>query len=232
MDLNIFRGPTGVALADKKIALLGFGIENISVAKFLLKNDIDFSVLDKASLEEIIEEGQLLIKEKKLNLISGDDYLSSLSDFDLIVRSPGIPYLSEEIQTAESNGTIITSSTKLFFDFCPGDIIGVTGTKGKGTTASLIYEIIKKSGKSVYLIGNIGIPSFDIIESIKSGDLIVFELSSFQIQDLHKSPHVSVLVNLDIDHLDYHKSLEEYQETKSAIFKNQTAEDFAVINND
>ena len=224
MNIDIFRG--------KKVALLGFGIENISVAKFLLKNDIDFSVLDKAPLEKIIEEGQSLIKEKNLDLISGDDYLSGLGDFDIIVRSPGIPYLSEEIQAAKLNGVTVTSSTKLFFDFCPADIIGVTGTKGKGTTTSLIYEIIKKSGKKVYLVGNIGTPSFNVIESIKAEDLIVFELSSFQIQDLDKSPHISVLVNLDVDHLDYHKSLEEYQETKAAIFKNQTAEDFAVLNND
>lgn len=262
MDLSRFAGPKWVTFVDKKIALLGFGIENISVARFLLSHQIDFTVLDRLPPEKMSEEAREEIRSKKLEVRSGENYLSDLNLFDIIVRSPGVPYLTKEIQSAKSKGSEITSSSKLFFDFCPAKIIGVTGTKGKGTTASLIYEIIeqkflihstssgqvsnfeflnkpqvsndKKESKSkkVYLIGNIGIPAFDVIEKVQSDDLVVFELSSFQLQDMEKSPGIAVVVNLSDDHLDYHQTIEEYRTTKQNILKYQTADDVAVINFD
>ena len=234
----------------KKVALLGFGIENISVAKFLLKHKIDFQILDKAPSEKLTGDGQELIKSKDLKVKTGDDYMFGLGKFDLIIRSPGIPYLTAEIQAAKSSGSEITSSTKLFLDWCPAEVIGVTGTNGKGTTASLIFEILKKSQKSrskadpplaekvksqksqVYLVGNIGTASFDIIEKVEPDDLVVFELSSFQIQDLDRSPDVTVVVNLTDDHLDYHQTLEEYRATKQTVLKNQNKNNSAVLNKD
>ena len=232
MDLGRFK--------DKKIALLGFGIENISVAMFFLKHGIDFVILDKEDDKLGNPEGQKLIDDNKLTIITGKKYLSTLSDFNMVIRSPGVPYLTKEIQSAKSSGVEITSSTKLFFDHSPAKIVGVTGTKGKGTTASLITEILKASRKSkvkslkskVYLAGNIGVPSFDIVENIKSDDLVVFELSSFQLQDMESSPHIAVVVNLADDHLDYHQTLDEYRATKQNILKYQSASDFAVINQD
>jgi len=227
MDLSRFEG--------RKIALLGFGIENISVAKFLLKNGIDFQILDKTPAGKLTREGQLLIKEKKLKIKTGTDYLANISDYNFVIRSPGIPYLTPEIQTAKEAGAEITSSTKLFLELTKCQVIGVTGTKGKGTTASLIYEILKNGYSSlgkIYLAGNIGIASFDIIEEVKSEDLVVLELSSFQIQDLDCSPYVTVVVNLTDDHLDYHQTIEEYQATKQAVLKFQNENDFAVLNKD
>lgn len=222
---------------DKNIALVGFGVENISVARFLLKNNFNFTVLDRAPAKDLLEEAQKIINENNLKSICGEGYLSDLRKFDIIIRSPGIPYLTKEIIEAKNAGVDITSSTKLFFKFCPARIIGVTGTKGKGTTASIIFEIVKQnikdsSKKQVYLVGNIGIPSFDVIEKVSENDLVVFELSSFQLQDLDISPHISVITNLTEDHLDYHKTLDEYRGTKRNILMWQKKADFAVINYD
>ncbi|MFA5158367.1 MAG: UDP-N-acetylmuramoyl-L-alanine--D-glutamate ligase [Patescibacteria group bacterium] len=220
-------------LRGKKIALLGFGVENISLAKFLLKQKIDFVVLDKADIEDLLEEAQSIIKNQKLEVISGNDYLSHLGDFDIVVRSPGVKFLTTEIQNLRKKGREVTSSTKLFFEFCPARIIGVTGTKGKGTTASLITDILKKGLKSkIYLVGNIGLPSFDIIEDVRENDLVVFELSSFQLQDMEVSPWIAVIVNLTDDHMDYHQTLAEYRATKRNILKYQKQSDFAVLNYD
>lgn len=215
----------------KKIALLGFGIENISVARFFIKHGIDFDIIDRIPAEKMSEEAQKMVVSFHLTVVSGENYLSGLGNYDIIIRSPGVPYLTSEIQAAKKSGAEITSSTKLFFEFCPTNIIGVTGTKGKGTTASIISEIMKTDKKSkVFLLGNIGIPSFDVIEEVKDGDSVVFELSSFQLQDMEVSPHTAVIVNLADDHLDYHQTILEYRETKQNILKYQNENDYAVIN--
>lgn len=228
MNIEQFEG--------KKIALLGFGIENISVAKFLLNKGIDFDVLDQVNKDKLSTEAQDLIDQNKINLTSGGNYLENITDYNLIIRSPGVKYLSPELQKARINGSEISSSTKLFFQNCPAKIVGVSGTKGKGTTSSLIYEIVKESFKdsanNVYLVGNIGNPSFDVIEKVKPDDLVVFELSSFQLQDLNISPHIAVITNVSEDHLDYHKTLEEYRATKANLLKYQKPNNFAVINYD
>ncbi|MCX6812108.1 MAG: UDP-N-acetylmuramoyl-L-alanine--D-glutamate ligase [Candidatus Berkelbacteria bacterium] len=233
MNLEKFRG--------KKIALIGFGIENISLAKLFLKHGIDFTILDRADDKFGNSVGQKLIDEYHLKFIAGENYLSDLSKYDFAFRSPGVRFLTPEIQAAKSSGTEITSSTKLFFDICPCPIIGVTGTKGKGTTASLISKILKKKSKiknqksklwKVYLVGNIGVAPFDVAEEITKDDIVVFELSSFQLQDAEISPHIAVVVNLSDDHLDYHQSLEEYRLAKYSILKYQNAGDFAVLNFD
>lgn len=262
MNLEYFIG--------KNIALAGFGVENISVARFLLKNNFDFTVLDRAPAKDLLEEAQKIINENNLKNTCGEEYLSDLRQFDIIIRSPGIPYLTKEIVEAKNAGADITSSTKLFFKFCPARIIGVTGTKGKGTTASIIHRIIERNFqfpisnfqtnpkiktqnsktmlesiahnskfrihnsqfRKVYLVGNIGTPSFDVIEKVGENGLVVFELSSFQLQDLDISPQISVITNLTEDHLDYHKTLDEYRGTKKNILMWQKEADFAVINYD
>jgi len=251
MDLERFKG--------KKIALLGFAVENISVAKFLLKNNLNFEIRDQAPVEKLLGEAQKEIKDKGLKIKTGADYLSNLDKFDLIIRSPGVKYLTPKVQAAKKRGAEITNSTKLFFDWCPAKIIGITGTKGKGTTASIIYKIMKRKSQipnpksqtnqkfkipnsksngtieqsnNVFLVGNIGKASFDIVEKVKPNDLVVFELSSFQIQDLEISPNVAVVVNLTDDHLDYHQTLEEYRATKQSVVKYQSKDDFAILNKD
>lgn len=199
-----------------KIAILGFGLEGKSTLEFLKSERFE----------------NLTIFDEKLK---GDDIkndLSQLNDFDMIFRSPGIHKDHPELVRARENGAQITSATKLFFEICPCPIIGVTGTKGKGTTSTLIYEILKDAGKDVYLGGNIGLPALDLMKDIWKESIVILELSSFQLHDLEKSPHVAVVLNTTSEHLDYHKNSEEYQEAKESIVKFQGKRDFAVLNLD
>lgn len=192
-----------------KIAILGFGVEGKSTKKYLEENGYE----------------NLTVFDEKLTEYESD--LSKLKEYDVIFRSPGIhkdhPALT---------GLNVTSATKLFFDICPCPIIGVTGTKGKGTTSTLIYQIIKDTGKDVYLGGNIGVPALDLMKDIWKESLVILELSSFQLQDLEKSPHIAVVLNTTSEHLDYHQDAEEYQEAKEPIIKFQKSKDFAVLNLD
>ncbi|MEK7503336.1 MAG: UDP-N-acetylmuramoyl-L-alanine--D-glutamate ligase [Patescibacteria group bacterium] len=185
-----------------KIAILGFGLEGESASEFL---KIKYP---KAQIE---------IRDKKF----GENYLQGLDKFNLIVRSPGIKYLTPEIQKAKKRGVEISSPTKLFFKFKKGTIIGVTGTKGKGTTSTFIYSILKKSGKDVYLAGNIGYPALDILPKLNKDSVAVLELSSFQLQDLVYSPEVAVVLGIAPDHLDSHKNMREYVAAKSNIALHQ-----------
>lgn len=190
------------------ILILGFGREGQASYLFLKK---------------YFSEDQIGTVDQK----DGKNYLDKIKSYDIIIKSPGIPYLPEII-TAKEDGKIITTSTQIFFDIFPGQIIGVTGTKGKSTTASLIYEVLKSGGLSVYLAGNIGKPALDILADLKEDDIVVYELSSFQLADLTKSPHVAVITNIYQDHLDWHGSLENYRSAKENIFKYQGEGDFLI----
>ena len=181
----------------KKIAILGFGREGKAVLRFLKKQGLrNVTILDK--------------KFDK-------NYLKNLEDFNVIYRSPGVPYNLKEIQKAVKAGVKFTSATDLFFKNAKGLIIGVTGTKGKGTTSTLIYKILASAGKDVYLAGNIRKPAIDILPKLKKNSVTVLELSSFQLQDLKQSPHIAVALDMFPDHMDAHKNLKEYFEAKSSI---------------
>ena len=193
---------------NKKIAVIGEGIEGISSAKYLKSKGAKVTILDQKQ---------------------GSNYLDNLEDYDLVVRSPGIKIEMLEKYVSRDK---ITSQTKTFFDICPCPIIGVTGTKGKGTTSTLIYEMLKKDGKDAYLGGNIGNTPFDFFEHLKSSSVVVLELSSFQLLDLHKSPHIAVILMITSEHLDYHPNVLEYISAKRNIIKFQKATDFAIINRD
>lgn len=192
----------------KTIAVLGIGIEGESTAEFLKSKGAEVVQLDKS-------------KDK--------NYLDDLNQYDLVVRTPGlkISELAKKVDSAK-----ITSQTRLFFDLCPCPIIGVTGTKGKGTTSSLIYEMLKKQGKNAYLGGNIGRPPLDFLDKLSPQSVVVLELSSFQLQDMTKSPHIAVMLMTTSEHLDYHKDTNEYVDVKRNILRFQNSSDFAVINRD
>lgn len=198
-----------------KIAILGYGVEGKSAENFLRKQ-----LGNRVSKLEIRD-----IKRQ------GKDYLKGLEKFDILVRSPGIQYLSPEIQRAKKKGVEITSTTKLFFKNAKGILVGITGTKGKGTTATLLYEILKNSHlgsrdlsrRNIHLIGNMGIPMLDELPKLKKTSISIIELSSFQLQDLDISPHIAVVLDISPDHLNYHKSFKEYLEAKAQLAKNPLA---------
>lgn len=218
---------------NRKIAILGFGLEGRAVLRHLIKNpaykDSEITIGDK--------NPELKIKpaNKKINLELGAGYLNNLSEFDLIFRSPGIPYLTPAIQKALKSGVKISSATGLFFESAEkiGCLtIGVTGTKGKGTTSTLIYKILKAAasagqaaGRDVYLAGNIGKPAIEILDRLKKNSIAILELSSFQLQGLNHSPQIAVVLGIFPDHQDYHRSFKEYWEAKANIAKYQSPKD-------
>ncbi|MFH1863982.1 MAG: UDP-N-acetylmuramoyl-L-alanine--D-glutamate ligase [bacterium] len=194
---------------NTKVAILGYGLEGQDAEKYFKNLGEDITILDKKFDE---------------------NYLDNLNKFDVIVRSPGVYRYLPEIVRAEKEGVKITSAIKIFFDKCPAKVIGVTGTKGKGTTSTLIYEIVKKAGKDVYLAGNIGKPYLELLPKLKKDSYVILELSSFQLIDLTISPHIAVVLNITLDHMDWHKNRTEYVNAKKNIVKHQSISDWAVLN--
>lgn len=210
---------------NKKIAILGWGVDTEDIVPYLLEQQAKITVYDR--------------KEKldtkythEINWQLGKDDFSDLSKFDLVIRNPAVYRFRPEIVTAEKSGVEISSKVKVFFDVCRSKIIGVTGTKGKGTTSTLIYEILKAGGKDVYLGGNIGKGIFGELGRVDRNSWVILELSSFQLIDLHKSPHIAVVLMTTTEHQDWHVSSQEYVDAKKSIVKYQTKKDFAVVNKD
>ncbi len=211
-----------------KVGIVGFGIEGKDAAQYFLKKGADIAVFDKKTQEEINTEE---IRDQRLEFRLGESYLSKgLKGFDLIVRSPGVRPDLPEIKEAVENGAKLTSNTQIFLDEVKVPVIGVTGTKGKGTTSTMIALGLEAAGKKVVLAGNIGEPMLAGIDEANNSDYAVLELSSFQTMDLTKSPHVAVLTNLTSDHMDWHISQEEYEQAKEKLWVHQTKEDYLVLN--
>lgn len=215
---------------NKHIAVLGLGMEGKDAINFLLERGAPITLFDRKEENEIDFSG---IDKEKIEIVSGENYLKrEITGFDYIVRSPGVYRYTPGITQAEASRVEITSAIKIFFDECPGKIIGVTGTKGKGTTSTLIYDIIKNAGRDVYLVGNIGKPYLELLPKLTKESIVIMELSSFQLIDLTKSPHIAVVLNITLDHMDWHKDKEEYVSAKKNIVSHQNPEDFAVINSE
>ena len=217
-------------LQNKRIAILGLGVEGLSTVNYLFNHGITPTVLD----EKLTDKSPAIqtLQQLKIDYVLGINAFAQLSNYDIIFRSPGISSLREELIRFREQGGTITSHTQLFFDLSPAKIIGVTGTKGKGTTASLIYEMLLKEGIDAYLGGNIGQPPMDFMDKLNAHSKVVLELSSFQLMDMTTSPHIVVMLMVTSEHLDYHQDIYEYVEAKRNILRWQNAEDYAVINRD
>jgi len=207
------------------IAILGYGVEGRAMLDYLLEHEYtNLTVCDQSE--------KLFGVPADIQTRLGENYLQNLDDFDVVFRSPGISFFRSEIQEIMDSHTVISSMTKYFFEHCRAPIIGVTGTKGKGTTTSLITEILRRDGRKVFLGGNIGVPAVSFLDDVSEDSLVVLELSSFQLVDLEISPHIAVVLNVTSDHMDYHSSVEEYHESKYPIMAYQSAANFAVLNQD
>ena len=214
-------------LKDKNILILGFAREGIDTLRFLRKF-FPYQIFGLADQKEL--SSFKFAKNRYLKLHFGKDYLKKIGDYDIIIKSPGIPL--KTIKTFLKKGQIVTSQTEIFFDNCPGEIIGVTGTKGKSTTSSLIYRVLKNNKLPVYLIGNIGKPVLSLLFKAKPSDIYVYELSSHQLVSLKKSPQIAVFLNLYPEHLDYYKSFSEYFKAKQNICRYQKKIDLFFFNLD
>ncbi len=213
-------------VSNKKIAILGFGIEGQDVLQFLQGKGADITIFDRKEKEAL---GETLDAQ----VISGPDYLKAgLTGFDIIFRSPGFNRLLPEILETEKKGAHITSAMQLFLELCPARVIGVTGTKGKGTTATLTYEILKTAGKHVFFAGNIGKPVLTLLPQLTGESWVVLEMGAPQLIDLTISPHISGALNITTDHLDWFGTREKYIETKKPIVRYQKSSDFVVCNAD
>ena len=218
-------------LEEKRIALLGLGVENRSVGRYLAERGIGFSVCDARTEEELPGAAEWAHITRSWHL--GPDYLDRLDEFDLIFRTPGISSLNPALVRAREAGATLHSQTRLFLERCPAAVVGITGTKGKGTTCSLLFEMLRDGPYGqVWLGGNIGTPPVDFLDDVSTSDLVILELSSFQLQDLDRSPAVSVVLNVTADHLDYHADFDEYLEAKKSICRYQSAGDTLIVDAD
>ena len=209
-------------LKDKKIAILGFGKEGKSTYNFIRRylNKKKLTIIDKVKQE---------INDEYVDIISGENYLEGLYKYDLIIKSPGITLKDIDISNFKDR---ITSQLELVLEVYRKNIIGITGTKGKSTTTSLIYEIIKDQRDKVFILGNIGNPLLDRVEEYDENSILVIEMSSDQLEFVDKSPHIAIILNLFEDHLDHAGTIEHYHDSKMNIFKYQDENDYCIYSDD
>jgi UDP-N-acetylmuramoyl-L-alanine---L-glutamate ligase len=216
-------------LNNKKILILGFGEEGIDTL-FFLKKKVKYSLIgvaDSCSFSDLDIKAKSFLDEN-IEKHFGKKYLSSLANYDIVIKSPGVP-----LRLLKKNkNQIITSQSDLFLSNCKSKVIGVTGTKGKSTACLLLFETLKNAKKNVEIIGNIGRPALSYLLREKGIDYFIYELSSFQLQTISKSPDIALLLNIFQDHLDKHKSFKEYVESKEKITTFQNKKNYFIYNED
>ena len=214
---------------DKKILILGFGREGQSTYKLIRKYLPDQQLFISDQKENFQKNFDFLENDKNISCISGEGYLDNLNDYDLIMKTPGISFLN--IDTTEFYHKI-KSQLELLFEFFENFTIGVTGTKGKSTTSSLIYKVLQDQGKKSIFMGNIGVPVFNYIDEIDPDEYIVLEMSSHQLEYMEMSPNIAILLNIFEEHLDHYESYLKYAEAKCNIYRYQKENDYFLYNSD
>lgn len=217
-------------LRGKTAAVLGIGVSNTPLIELLCRSGVQVVACDKKSREDLGERA-LQLEALGAQLRLGEGYLDELGA-DVVFRTPGMRPDVPALLEAKARGSVVTSEMEIFFEVCPCTIIGVTGSDGKTTTTSIIAEMLRAAGKTVYLGGNIGHPLLCDAERMQPSDFAVVELSSFQLLDMKRSPHIAVLTNLAPNHLDVHKDMAEYIAAKENIYLHQREDDIAIFNED
>ncbi len=219
-------------IEGRKVAIIGMGVSNVPLLDYFYQLHARVTIFDKKEISQISEEIMHKIEKYNFEFIGGENSLDKLVGFDIIFRSPSCMPDTPQLVAEVEKGAILTSEIEMVLKLAPGKVIGVTGTEGKTTTTSLINAIIQKSGKKCFLGGNMGKPIFTQIKDMTPEDIIILELSSFQLTDTDVSPEISVVTNIYPDHLNVHKSYEEYREAKKNIFKFQSENGIVVLNYD
>ena len=216
-------------LKDKKVLILGVGIEGKSTYNFLRRNfpEKKLFIADKST--DLIEKYPEFMEDINLELSMGEQYLNGIEEYDLIIKTPGISFKNIDISKFSNK---ITNQLQLLLEFIDVFTIGITGTKGKSTTSSLVYNVLKDQGKDCFLLGNIGDPIFDNIENFKKDSIVVLELSSHSLQYVKNSPNIAIILNIYEEHLDFYESLEEYIKAKFNCAKYQNDNDILIYNYD
>ncbi len=216
----------------RKVAIIGLGLSNLPLMKYLYEKKARVTVFDEREYNDIPTNIINELNNYQFKYYFGKNCLENLNGFDLIFRSPSCLPTRYELQKEENEGAIITTEIEMLMKMCPCRIIGVTGSDGKTTTTSLIYSILQKSGYNTYLGGNIGKPLFTKLPEMRPEDILVLELSSFQLMGMEVSPDIAVITNITPNHLNIHKDYEEYIEAKKNIFKYQNENGILVLNYD
>ena len=216
-------------LEDKKILILGVGLEGKSTYHFLRRHFPEKELFIADKNRDLLEKNPEFMEDIHLELNMGENYLNGMGGYDVILKTPGISFKNIDITNFQDK---ITSQLELFFEFIECFTIGITGTKGKSTTSSLTYQVLKDQGKDVFLLANIGDPIFDHIEHIHENSIAVLELSSHALQYVQKSPNIALLLNIYEEHLDHYTSFEEYAKAKFNVTKFQNQKDCLIYNYD
>lgn len=217
-------------IKGKKIAMCGIGVSNTPLILDFLSKGARVFACDRRS-RELIGEMADTLEKAGAELRLGEDYLENL-EVDIIFRTPGMSFNLPELESARKRGIAVTSEMEVFFDLCPATVFAVTGSDGKTTTTTLIAKMLEAEGKKVFVGGNIGKPLLPEIENITADDFVVVELSSFQLISMRKSPDIAVVTNVEPNHLDVHKDMDEYVEAKKNVLLHQNAFSRTVLNAD
>ena len=218
-------------ILNKNVAVVGIGVSNIPLIEFLISLGAKVTAFDKkdsTKLKDVISK----YEKSGVKFQLGEGYLDKLTGFDVVFKTPSMRIDSEALVKCKEEGAYITSEMEEFVKYCPAKIYGITGSDGKTTTTTLIYKILSKAGYKTWVGGNIGKPLFSNIDKITEKDRVVLELSSFQLMTMDCSADVAVVTNLSPNHLDMHKDMEEYIDSKKNIYKYQNKDNLLVLNKD
>ena len=224
-DFNEFKE----FIKNKNVAVVGIGVSNIPLINFLVKLGAKVTAFDKKNEVEL-GDITLEFKNKGVKLVLGENYLDNLTGFEVVFKTPSIRIDCDALVKAKNEGAYITSEMEEFVRYCKGKVYGITGSDGKTTTTTIVSKLLEAQGYTTWVGGNIGTPLFSNIEEINENDKVVLELSSFQLMTMNSPIDVAVVTNLAPNHLDMHKDMEEYIDSKRNIYLYQGKEDVLVVN--